>query len=263
MRPVQSKLILACIILTMIGLMFASRSLAEIDMGNCVGAWLFEDISGKKAVDSSGAGNDGDIEGGPELVNGQFGKAMDFDGSDDQIIIPDSDSLELTFLTMAAWVYLGSYPEDARILTQEVDGDPYSTYSIMMSGGGYTKFEFRISLDNSRKRIPSIADVPLETWTHLAATYDGEKAVVYIDGEVDLEQAQSGTVLTTDNPLYIGASQFWDPRFFDGLMDEVVLFNTALDQDQIWELMEKGMAAAFAVSSQGKLVTTWAQLKHP
>ena len=263
MRPVQSKLILVCISLTMIGLMFASRSLAEIDLANCVGAWLFEGIAGGTAVDSSDAGNDGDIEGGPGLVNGVFGRAMDFDGSDDQIIIPDSDSLELEHITMAAWVYLGSYPEDARILTQEVDGDPYSTYSIMMSGGGYTKFEFRISLDNVRQRMPSIADIPLETWTHLAATYDGEKAVTYIDGEVEVEQPMSGTVLNTENPLYIGGSQFWDPRFFDGLMDEVVLFNVALDQDQITELMEKGMAAAFAVSSQGKLVTTWAQLKHP
>jgi len=262
MRPVQSKLILVCISLTMIGLMFASRSLAEIDMGNCVGAWLFEGIAGGTAVDSSGAGNDGEIEGGPGLVNGVFGKAMDFDGSDDQIIIPNSDSLALEHVTMAAWVYLGSYPEDARILTQEVDGDPYSTYSMMMSGGGYTKFEFRISLDNVRQRIPSIADVPLETWTHLAATYDGEKAIIYIDGEVEVEQPQSGTVLTTDNPLYIGGSQFWDPRFFDGLMDEVVLFNAALDQDQIGELMDMGISGIAAVSSQGKLVTTWAQIRN-
>ena len=262
MRSIQSKLILVCISLTMIGLMFASRSLAEIDMGNCVGAWLFENIAGDTAIDSSGAGNDGEIEGGPGLVNGVFGKAMDFDGSDDQIIIPDSDSLELTFITMAAWVYLRSYPEDARILTQEVDGAPYSTYSIMMSGGGYTKFEFRISLDGTRQRMPSTADIPLEVWTHLAATYDGEKAVLYIDGEIDLEQPLTGTLLANDNPLYIGASQFWDPRFFEGLMDEVVLFNVALDQDQIGELMDTGISGIAAVSPEEKLVATWAQIKN-
>jgi hypothetical protein len=263
MKTVSSKLILLCIGVTMIGFAFANQSLAEIDMETCVGAWLFEDIAGKMVVDSSSAGNDGDIEGGPGLVNGVFGKAMDFNGSDDFIIIPDSDSLELEYLTMAAWVYLRSYPEDARILTQEVDGDPYSTYSIMMSGGGYTKFEFRISLDNVRQRIPTIADVPLETWTHVAATYDGEKAVLYINAEIDLEQPQSGTLLTTDNPLYIGASQFWTPRFFDGLMDEVTLFNVALDQDQIGELMNRGISEMMAVSSKGKLITTWAQLKRP
>ena len=226
-----------------------------------VGHWKLDEDSGTIAYDSSGNENHGDIMGSPSLVPGRFGMAMDF-GQDNYIVIPNSDSMALEHVTMAAWVYLRSYTEDARILTQEVDGDPYSTYSIMMSGGGYTKFEFRISLDNSRKRIPSIADVPLETWTHLAATYDGENAVIYIDGEVEVEQAQSGTVLTTDNPLYIGASQFWDPRFFDGLMDEVVLFNTALDQDQIRELTEVGISDIAAVSSQGKLVTTWAQIKN-
>jgi len=262
MKAILSKLILLCIGLTMIGFAFANQSLAEIDMETCVGAWIFEDISGKKAIDSSEAGNDGVIEGGPGLVNGVFGRAIDFNGSDEYIIIEDSPSLELQYLTMAAWVYLRSYPEDARILTQEVDGDPYSTYSIMMSGAGYTKFEFRISLDNSRKRIPSIADVPTEEWTHVAATYDGEKAVTYINGEVEVEQPQSGVLMTTDNPLYIGASQFWTPRFFDGLMDDVVLFNVALDQDQIEELMDQGISGVFAVSSQGKLVTTWARLKN-
>jgi hypothetical protein len=262
MRVAPSKIFLICISLTTLGLIFSSQSFASIDPDTCVGAWLFEDISGKKALDSSGAGNDGDINGAPKLVDGQFGKAMDFDGASDFIIIPDSGSLALEHLTMAAWVYLRSYPEDARILTQEVDGAPYSTYSIMMSGAGYTKFEFRIALDNVRQRIPTIADVPTDVWTHVAATYDGENAVLYINAEVDLEQPQSGTLLTTDNPLYIGASQFWDPRFFDRLMDDVVLFNVALDQDQITELMEKGMGAALAVSSNGKLVTTWAQIKN-
>ena len=241
--------------------MFASQSLAEIDMGTCVGAWLFETTTGNRVLDSSGNENHGDIMGSPTLVPGRFGMAMDF-GQDNYIVIPNSDSLALEHITMAAWVYLRSYTEDARILTQEVDGDPYSTYSIMMSGGGYTKFEFRISLDNSRKRISSIADFPLEAWTHVAATYDGEKAVIYINGEVELEQPQSGTLLNNDNPLYIGASQFWTPRFVDGLLDEVSLFSVALNQDQIRELTEVGISDVAAVSSQGKLVTTWAQIKN-
>ena len=261
MKSVMSKLTVICISLTIIGLMFASQSLAAIDLANCVGAWLFETTTGNRVLDSSGNENHGDIMGSPSLVPGRFGTAMDF-GQDNYIVIPNSDSMALEHVTMAAWVYLRSYTEDARILTQEVDGDPYSTYSIMMSGGGYTKFEFRISLDNSRKRTPSIADVPLETWTHLAATYDGEKAVIYIDGEVEVEQAQSGTVLNNDNPLYIGASQYWTPRFVDGMLDEVALFSVALDQDQIRELTEVGISDVAAVSSQGKLVTTWAQIKN-
>jgi hypothetical protein len=136
----------------------------------------------------------------------------------------------------------------------------------MMSGGGYTKLEFRIALDNNRKRIPGDPDVQLEEWTHVAATYDGAKAVLYINGEIDKEEPQTGALLTTDNPVYIGGSQFWVPRFFDGLMDEGALFNVALNQDDIKSLIQNGLAAEIgapsAVSSTGKLVTTWAQLKR-
>jgi hypothetical protein len=246
----------------MIGLMFAGQSLAEIDKETCVGAWLFEDISGNKAIDSSGNGNDGDINGGPGLVAGYSGKAMDFDGENDFIIVPDSDSLELEFVTMAAWVKLRSYTEDARIITQEVDGDPYSTYSLTMGGAGWKKLEIRITLDNNRKRLYSNMDIPLDIWVHVAATYDGEKVIFYVNGEFEMESPQSGTLLTTDNPLYIGASQFWDPRFIDGLLDDVLLFNVALTQDQVKELVENGIAGILAVSSQGKLLATWAQIKQ-
>jgi len=261
MKAAAVKMTMLCLSLGLCGLVFSAQSLAKIDTSTIVAAWLFEEGAGKKIEDSSENGNAGDIEGSPGWVDGKFGKALDFDGAADHVIIPDSDSLELAEVTLAAWVYLRNYPEDARIITQEVDGDPYSTYSLMMSGGGYTKLEFRISLDNIRKRIPTNADVPLNGWTHVAATYDGSKAVVYIDGEIDKEEPQSGTLLTNDNPVYLGASQFWDPRFFDGLMDDAVIFNVALSKEDIQDLMANGLAATLAVEPSGKAATTWAQIK--
>jgi hypothetical protein len=242
--------------------MLINPGYAAIDPETGVAAWLFEEEAGKIIEDSSGYSNNGDIEGAPGWVAGKFGKALDFDGETDHVIIPDSDSLELAEVTLAAWVFLRSYPEDARIITQEVDGAPYSTYSLMMSGGGYTKLEFRIALDNVRSRIPTNADVPLEKWTHVAATYDGSKAVVYIDGAVDKEQPLSGTLLTTDNPVYLGASQFWDPRFYDGLMDDAVIFNVGLSEDDIVELMEAGLPTILAVFPAGKLAVTWGSIKE-
>ncbi len=257
-----AKFLLIGIVFVFTVSMFGNQGYAAIDLETVVGAWLFEEGAGKKIEDSSENGNIGDIEGDPGWENGMFGKALDFDGAADHVIIPDSDSLELAEVTLAAWVYLRSYPEDARIISQEVDGAPYSTYSLMMSGGGYTKLEFRISLDNTRKRIPTNADVPLNKWTHVAATYDGSKAVIYIDGEIDKEEPQSGTLLTNDNPIYLGASQFWDPRFFDGLMDDAVIFNVGLSEDEIKELMETGLPNILAVFPAGKLTSTWGSIKE-
>ena len=79
---------------------------------------------------------------------------------------------------------------------------------------------------------------------------------------LDKEELHTGTMLTNDEPVYIGASQFWDPRFFDGLMDDAALFNVALTQDDIEHLMTVGLSSMLAVSSEGKLIATWAQLKR-
>lgn len=265
MRFTAAKFILVCVTLSVIGLVFPSQSSAEIDPETCVGAWLFEEGSGKKAIDSSGNGNDGDIQGSPGWVNGKFGSAMDFDGKADHIIIPDADSLDLDHLTIAAWIYIRSYPEDARIITKEIDGAPYSAYTLCLSGGGYKKLEFRPVLNNTRFRIPSNPDIPLNQWTHVAATFDGQNCVLYINGEIDKEEPHTGIMLVSDTPVYIGASEFWDPRFFDGLMDDAVLFNVSLAQDDVKKLMEIGMPNILAVSAAGKLATTWAQVKrmHP
>jgi hypothetical protein len=264
MKTIVTRLILVCISLSLIGLMVPWQSVAEIDPETIVGAWLFEEGSGKTAKDSSGKGNNGSIEGGPKWVNGKFGKAMQFNGQTDYVVIKDSDSLDLNHMTVAAWVNLASYLDDQRVITKEEGvNDPYSVYSLQISGAGDTKLEFRPTLNGARQRIESNADVPLNQWTHVAATYDGEKVVLYIDGEVDKETPATGEMMTNDKDLWIGASEFWTPRFFDGVMDEAVLFNVPLSQDDIKDLMEVGLSATLAVSSAGKLAITWAQIKSP
>lgn len=237
-------------------------SYSEIDPETVAGAWLFEEGSGQKVVDSSGKGNDGSIEGSPKWVNGKFGKAMEFNGQTDYIVIKDADSLDLNHMTAAAWVNLASYAEDQRIITKEEGtAAPYSVYSFQVSGTGFTKLEFRPTLDGTRQRIPSNADLPLGQWTHVAATYDGENVVLYIDGKVDKEQPFTGEMMVNDKDVWIGASEFWTPRFFDGIMDEAVLFNVALSLDDIRTLMDKGLGSILAVSPAGKLTATWAGVK--
>jgi hypothetical protein len=263
MRIVITIFILVFVSLSIIELIFPVQSFAAIDPSTCVGAWFFEEGTGPIAKDFSGNGNDGTIEGGPKWGKGKFGKSLDFDGTDDHIIVPDSPGLDLNHLTVTAWINLRSYPDDARIITKEFGVvDPYSVYTLLMSGDGERKLEFRPVLDNQRKRIPSNADIPLNQWIHVAATFDGRQVVLYINGDIDKTEQHAGMMLENDEPVYLGASQFWDPRFFDGLMDEAALFNAALSEDDIKSLMAEGLAKKLPVSSQGRITAIWAQLKR-
>ena len=255
-------MITAMVVLFAVGIL-ASPSYAEIDPETIVGAWLFEEGSGKTAKDSSGQGNNGEIQGGPKWVNGKFGKAMEFDGQADYIVIKDADSLDLNHMTVAAWVKLAGYADDQRVITKEEGvNDPYTVYSLQISGAGDTKLEFRPTLNGARQRIESTADVPLDQWTHLAATYDGTEVTLYINGEIDKSTPVAGEMMTNDKDLWIGASEFWTPRFFSGIMDEAVLLNESLSQDDIKSLMTTGLSALLAVSPAGNFITTWARIKE-
>ena len=127
---------------------------------------------------------------------------MEFDGKADYIVIKDADSLDLNQMTVAAWINLKAYADDQRVITKEEGVNaPYSVYSLQISGAGDTKLEFRPTLNGARQRVETAADVPLNEWTHVAATYNGKEVVLYINGEIDTTVPQSGTLLNNDNPV--------------------------------------------------------------
>jgi len=72
--------------------MFAFQSYAKIDLGTCVGMWIFDEGNGDIAKDSSGNGNDGKIN-GATWVDGKFNKALSFNGASNYVEVPDAANL--------------------------------------------------------------------------------------------------------------------------------------------------------------------------
>ena len=93
MRVVLAKLSLVCISLIVISLMLTGQSSAKIDQETIVGMWLFDEGKGEVTKDSSGNGNDGKLMNGPKWVDGKFGKALEFDGTDDNVEMPNDSGL--------------------------------------------------------------------------------------------------------------------------------------------------------------------------
>ena len=94
-------------------LMFYGLSYAKIDLATCVGMWLFDEGKGDVAKDSSGNQNDGTLKNGPKWVTGKSGTALEFDGIDDYVEIPDSASLRVQSFTLSAWINLNVRPYQA------------------------------------------------------------------------------------------------------------------------------------------------------
>lgn len=256
MKNMDKRLTLVCVTLIAV-VVFTGTCYAEIDLEACFGAWLFDEGEGDVAEDSSGKGNNGEIK-GAEWAEGKIGKALEFDGATSRVDIPDSDSLnDVEEITILAWVYLerevtsgtwnsvagkNPYP-NGYLMWIEVPQEPCG---LVYVGG---RFDDR-----------SGTQIELEEWHHLAFTrdLDGEMNF-YIDGSlVQTAQSSAGPITTIPGPLTIGGQS---PQVLDGFIDEVIFFNIVLTEDDIGNIMTRGLEGATAVSSAGKLAARWGQMK--
>jgi len=198
-----------------------------------VAEWHFDKGKGNIVKDSSGNGNDGIIH-GATWVGGIKGKALKFDGKDDYVEVHDSPSLDVTdAITIEAWIYPIRYPlhrYHAGIVGRG-GWDIGSGYEVDL---GYKEMNGVFELNTRRSSLYSESRIPLNQWTHIAATLKNTDAVIYINGKIDA----SGTVnslITNNRPLQIGRR---DPgnnfvAYFDGIIDEVRIYNRALSTEEI------------------------------
>ena len=248
----------------LMGLMLASAGIAEFSSDDVVGMWLLDDGNGATATDASGKGNIGQLVGNPKWVAGKFGGALEFDG-DDRVDCGDIDGVDgFTSLTALAWCRwdggAGGLTAPARVVSKQDpnkgDKGPFS----LGSGWNAHKLTFWINF-GQWAGVHSVTDIDDGEWHHVAGSYDGNGLKVYVDG---VEEAENnvGKVTGGSTPEHVAiGSDGFGREFWKGIIDEVALFNSALTEDDIGEIMNKGLSPLLAVSATGKLATTWGKLK--
>lgn len=249
----MTRLTIICISFIIVSLMFAGISDAKIDPNAIVGVWLFDG----NADDSSENNNDGTIMGAPQWVDGKFGKALELNGVGDYVDLPQLPEQTNQPLSFTAWI--------------KWDGSTATTRGIW----GYTNTatvncHFEIQAAGMRLRLGNINNTgmtspPVDQWAFVGFTYDGTTARYYLNGvEVGSIAGDTGPIFGAESALghIVGVSD--SGRFFDGLIDEAAICNQALKEEDIQAIMNQGLGRALgitAVSSAGKLATTWAKIK--
>jgi hypothetical protein len=127
-------------------------------------------------------------------------------------------------------------------------GSGPSSHQSLVEGGDRGKLVFAYQPETASlpQSFFSARAVPLNTWTHVAVTFDGQVVRFYLDGLLDSQYASVGRIRHTETPLLIG--NFFDPRAlsdfggdvragssiddnawyaFEGMMDEIRLSSTA------------------------------------
>ncbi|WP_282075697.1 PKD domain-containing protein, partial [Maribacter aquivivus] len=240
----------------------------------------FEDGNGSSAVDSSIYHNNATIiehnDNGNSILNGSnyswtsgiIGDAIEFNGfehsSNALIDIPNSESLQTLDdqITIMAWAYRNSTGGTSSPVTGKLPNVGIFSHdyvSTLFFGFHNTMYKWAFVTNNGPVDLYA-GRTPMDTWVHMAATYDGKTAKLYANGKLISWKALSGTIpFKDDNSLqsHFTSSGFYDKRTaanlpnyangsgitdeINGKIDELKVFNKVLGESEIKEYYQQGI----------------------
>jgi len=216
---------------------------------NLVAHWPFDEGNGTTTADVSSNDHTATLVNGPVWTTGQTGNAINFDGSNDLV---NAGNFDVTGnqLTLTAWMNADQFTHlssrDSRIIAKTTDTASQAHYwmlSTIKSGTTDTRLRFRLKTGASPSSgtttlIASSGNLATNSWTHVAAVYDGVTMTLYKDGFAVGSTAKSGNIATNsavfvaiaNNPPGGGSVPF------DGTLDDIRIYGQALSAQEIQAL---------------------------
>jgi hypothetical protein len=192
-----------------------------------VAAYSFDDGAGSVLSDASGNGHDGTIS-GATWTNGHSGGALSFDGTSGSVDLGALGTFYQNGFTLEGWVKKQGTKKDVGLVgSWSGSGGPMlwvdhlgGDYQLTLGTSGLSGY-----LDSGRTPVAG-------QWQYLSATFDGTTARFYVDGTEVANRAVSGSVGSSNN-WRLGAYGSPIGGFFDGLLDDVRVYNRALSAGEV------------------------------
>jgi hypothetical protein len=209
------------------------RNFGNAELAGLVGWWKFDETQGTNARDSSGGNHDGTLIGHAHWGQGRIGGAVALDGAGSYVKVADKSAFDFAGeLTVASWVNIHSVSSEWMAIVTKGD----SAWRFSMSHQD-PKIHFSVNHYYTTDGVNGSTDLTLNQWHHVAAVYDGKTLRLYVDGKLDATQPWTGGIARNDSDVLIGENTEQTGRFFDGLIDDVRVYDYALSEGEI-----KGLA---------------------
>jgi len=209
--------------------------------GRLVAHWKFDDGSGSIAIDSSGNAHNGTLVGDTSWVDGIDGSALAFDGDGDYVDIGKDPNFDIkNQITVSAWIKVNAFDRDWQAIVTKGD-----RAWRLQRNWGESMLEFACSglvvPGTDWGKIFGTVGVNDGHWHHVAGVYDEKKLYLYIDGSLDASAEVSGTIRVNDEPVYIGENSQMTNRYWNGLIDDVRIYNYALSTEEISAIAQSAL----------------------
>ena len=273
-----------CLFFILALMVFSANSYAGLEDG-LVSVWNFDDGTANDAVGD----NDGEFMNGASTTDAEFGMALNLDNPENPatgentgqyVEIPSSSSLEKEdgVFSVSLWVYVrpgGGRNHSAMFFKGDKVGWG-AHFLVRMCTTNATNMTWGSCWEGAEGWFATDNVYAEDEWVHVAYVVDGSEAKAYVTSSVtgdtvipasgqDNPKAITTPLLTfPERPVELGVGRqvggnagndFW----IDGMIDEVYFWERALSEDEVRDLA--GGASVVAVEAQGKLATTWAQVK--
>lgn len=195
-----------------------------------VGYWPFDEGSGSTNTrDDSGWSNRGALQhmDDSNWTSGKSGTCLHFNGSNEGVFCSDNGSLDITNkLSISAWIYVSSGSSSSSIVAKS-----------------YTSNQYSLTYDSTNKRLLGVLDDGLVgnsannsilegVWYHVVMVYNQTDVRYYIDGILSgSPHSKTGALSSTSYDIYLGREYTGD--YFEGKIDEIRIYNRALNTDEI------------------------------
>ncbi len=231
---------------------FNTLPIIAITDPNLIGWWKFDIGTGDTAIDFSGHGNNGELGGGQNWVDGIMGGALDLRGLDYVSIDGVADDITSNDITLSAWIKT----------TQPGEGNVFASNS----GGSHVLL---FGIDNGNVYVddgpstdwpPAVND---DQWHMITLVMNGSRIYLYTDG-VRVATISSGIDITTETRWSIG--QEWDSGpsdFYVGMVDDARFYDVALTAEQVKELMRGDPLLAWDPSPENNSTVDIDEAKQP
>jgi hypothetical protein len=215
--------------------------------------WRFDEGFGQAAHNSSSESDyDGTLSASIPSTSGKMGKALDFDDTANHYIQSDTALTLSGDQSYSAWIK----PSNISGLKGIVTTHDHSTYSNI----GFNMYGNKLSVsigytDNTREYLSkqSTQNIPTDEWTHVTLVYKSQEnsIAIYINGELNSSWVLTKTVDFTEEKILVGqwSNTYLSGYKYDGLIDEVKIYNSALTPEQITLDMNAGASLNYSTGS--------------
>ena len=205
-----------------------------------IGWWKLDETSGKTAANTADSAHPATLKSGASFAPAKFGNGLSFEKGNGFVLVKDYKKPTAT-ATYSAWVYMNEYTTYGTVI-KNWGMDKYGQISLGLLESGGRMSVTMVQEDGNEAKATDSGDFPLNQWTMVTVTADGEHIILYVNDKEVARDTYDGTLKASGfAPLGLGAKPndagngvaSSSQGYLNGAIDDVRVYSWAITPEDV------------------------------